>query len=372
MLFHSSLRKELGRNFGATLVVLITIVMTMLLIRSLGQASRGQVNPSEVILIMGYAVLGYLPVILTMALCISIVGTLSRMHTDSEMVIWFSAGRGLASFVLPLLRFAWPVLLVIALLSLWVWPWTNQQAQQLRESYQRRGDLDRVAPGQFQESSDGQRVFFIDKDSAKGTQGRNVFIAAREPNGAESITSARTGRIESMDSERVLMLERGQRLESRTSPHALRISEFEQLGVRIGEVTDPGPSTQARAMSSLALLKQPIALHLGEMSWRLGLALSAFNVVLLSMAVANVSPRAGRNGNLLFAVFFLMLYLNLINLGQSWISTHKVGALNYMVALHGGALLLALIWLSKHHRAWSVRAWISARLLKPSADKAAS
>ena len=39
MLFDSSLRKELARSFGATLVVLLTIVMTMMLIRTLGQAA---------------------------------------------------------------------------------------------------------------------------------------------------------------------------------------------------------------------------------------------------------------------------------------------------------------------------------------------
>ena len=50
MLFHSSLRKDLARNFGATLVILVTIVMTIILIRTLGQASRGSVNPSEVML----------------------------------------------------------------------------------------------------------------------------------------------------------------------------------------------------------------------------------------------------------------------------------------------------------------------------------
>jgi lipopolysaccharide export system permease protein len=38
MLFQKSLRKELARSFGATLVVLVTIVMTMILIRILGQA----------------------------------------------------------------------------------------------------------------------------------------------------------------------------------------------------------------------------------------------------------------------------------------------------------------------------------------------
>ena len=33
MMFQSALRKELARSFGATLVVLVTIVMTMILIQ---------------------------------------------------------------------------------------------------------------------------------------------------------------------------------------------------------------------------------------------------------------------------------------------------------------------------------------------------
>ncbi|MDO9196348.1 MAG: LPS export ABC transporter permease LptF, partial [Rhodoferax sp.] len=64
MLFHSSIRKELARSFGATLIVLATVVMTMTLIRTLGQASRGSFNPSDVMLVMGYTVLAYMPTIL--------------------------------------------------------------------------------------------------------------------------------------------------------------------------------------------------------------------------------------------------------------------------------------------------------------------
>ena len=150
MLFHSSLRTELARSFGATLVVLFTIVLTVLLIRTLGMASRGSVNPEEVMLVLGYTVLGYTQTILTLALFISIVSTLSRMYRDSEMVIWFASGRGLISLLRPLLRFAWPVMVVIAVLSLLVWPWANSQIQELKTRYEQRSDIDRIAPGEFQ------------------------------------------------------------------------------------------------------------------------------------------------------------------------------------------------------------------------------
>ena len=149
MLFDSSIRRELARSFGATLVVLVTVVMTMMLIRTLGQASRGSVNPSDVMLVMGFTVLGQLPIILSLSLFVAVVGVLSRMYRDSEMVIWFSSGQGLMSLLRPLLRFAWPVMAVIAILSLGVWPWANAQIQELKTRYEQRSDIDRIAPGEW-------------------------------------------------------------------------------------------------------------------------------------------------------------------------------------------------------------------------------
>jgi lipopolysaccharide export system permease protein len=353
MLFHSSLRKELARSFGATLVVLVTIVMTMTLIRTLGQATRGSVNPQEVLMVMGYTMLGYLPPILTLCLFIAIVGTLSRMYRDSEMVIWFAAGRGLSAFLGPLFRFAWPVLIVVAALALIVWPWANQQTQELKERYGKRGDLERVAPGQFQESASGTRVFFLDKDTPDNKTGKNIFISTNE-HGKETVTSARSGRIEGIGDGQFLVLADGQRLES-TGPQ-LKISEFKELANRIGArelaARDIAP---AKALGTLTLVRQPTASNLGELAWRLGLAMAALNFVVIALTVSSVNPRAGRSGNLVFALFAFVVYFNLLNLGQSWVSSGQVGFGAFLLALHGGVLLAGLLWLAKQHNNWTLR-----------------
>ncbi|MEO8250085.1 MAG: LptF/LptG family permease, partial [Burkholderiales bacterium] len=91
MLFHSSIRKELARSFGATLVVLGTVVMTMMLIRALRLAARGSVNPQDVMMVLGYTMLGHLSTLLTASLFIATVSVLSRMYRESEMAIWFGA-----------------------------------------------------------------------------------------------------------------------------------------------------------------------------------------------------------------------------------------------------------------------------------------
>jgi hypothetical protein len=128
MLFDSTVRKELARGFGATLVVILTIVLTNALIRTVGQAASGAVAPQDVVLLLGYVTLGQLPTLLALSLFVAVVVALGRMYRDSEMIIWFASGVGIGRFVRPVLRTAWPVLLVVALLVLFVWPWGNRAA----------------------------------------------------------------------------------------------------------------------------------------------------------------------------------------------------------------------------------------------------
>lgn len=349
MLFHSSVRQELARSFGATLLILFTIVITMLLIRTLGLANKGSVNPQEIVLVLTYTVLGRLPMVLTLALFIAIVSTLSRMYRDSEMVIWFGSGRGVLHLLRPVCAFAWPVLMAVTVLTMWVWPWANRQTDQLTQRYERRGDLERVAPGQFQESVDGRRVFFIDKDGTQGQEGRNVFISSVEPDGSESVTSARSGRIEWLHGSRFLVLDQGQRLDF--SPNGgLKISEFERYGLSIGsdQPTQTG-GLELKSLSSISLWRRPDRARLAELGWRIGMALTAFNFTLLGIAVAAGNPRAGRGGNLAFMLFAFICYYNLLNVGQAWASRGLIGFWPLMFGLHGSVLTLSVAWLLVRH-----------------------
>ena len=362
MLFQSSIRRELARTFGATLVVLITIVLTMMLIRTLGQASLGKVNPSEVPLILGYTLLGNLPVVLALSLFVAIMASLSRMYRDSEMVIWFSSGKSLISMFGPLFRFAWPILLVIALLTLFLLPWSNLQVHDLRKRFERRNDIERVTPGKFEESASGRRVFFIDKESPDSRTGSNIFVSTTEGD-RETITSARNGRIEIRGDRRYILLESGQRLEMSKDRSKLRVAKFTEFGVAIDDGRiDPGSELTARSRSSLQLLLEPSPRNQGELSWRLGLIFAAINFLVIATASSTVNPRVGRGGGLMLALFAFIVYFNLLNLGQNWIGLEQVSLGTFMVALHGSALLLGTIWIALRHHNITLR-WLLARAM---------
>lgn len=385
MLFDSALRRELSRSFSATLVVIVTIVMTMVLIRTLGRASSGSINPRDVLLLMGYLVLAYMPMVLGLSLLISITSALSRMYKDSEMAVWFAAGQGLADFVAPVLRFAWPVVLGIAGAALIGWPWANQQMEELKFAYQARSDLQRVTPGQFQENKDGSRVFFIDKDTPSSQEGRNIFILQRKAD-KDVLITARAGRVESIDGHRYLMLDNGHQLEEKKVSHGEKVNEEAGLGfttasfARYGVYLSPEDNEAVRqlpvkARSTLQLLEEAqeareagsealnkrSRIALGQLSWRVGVALSACNVLLLGLLIAGGNPRAGKSIGMVLAFCSFFVYYNFISLGERWIAAGKYGFVSYLVVLHVGVLLFSLSWLWKRHTGFEWRVWLRRR-----------
>jgi lipopolysaccharide export system permease protein len=346
MLFDSTLRKDLARTFGATLVIILTIVLTMMLIRTLGLAAGGKVSPQDVVLLLGYTALGHLPTILNLSLFIAVVATLGRMYRDSEMAIWFASGAGLSRFVRPVLRMSWPVLAVVLVLVFFVWPWGNRNSADLRDRYEKRSDLSRVAPGQFQTSSDGSKVFFIDRGQGDGATGRNVFILSR--NGPdESVTSAKSGRLELQGDERFLVLERGQRNDDNSASGEKTLSRFETYRIVAGDrVESEMDNLPPKARPTLELLRNPNPKYQGELAWRLGLVLGGGNLLLLALGLAATNPRRASNWNLLFALLAFVVYFNLINLSQSWVANGRFAMGPVLLALHGSAFALALflIW----------------------------
>jgi lipopolysaccharide export system permease protein len=363
MLFDTTVRRELARTFGATLVVILTIVLTMFLIRTVGQAAGGSVAPQDVALLLGYVALGNLPTMLSLSLFIAIVVSLGRMYRDSEMAIWFASGVGLTRFVRPILRMAWPVLLVVGLLLLFAWPWGNRNSLELRDRYQQRSDLSRVAPGVFQTSSDGQRVFYIDRDASDGVAARNVFILAQTETG-ESVTSARAGRLETVGNDRFLVLERGQRNEVNSASGERALSSFETYRVLAGEkAVQAAESLPPKAVDTVDLLREPSARHQGELTWRLGLLLATANLLLLGLGLSATNPRRASNWNLLFALLAFFAYSNLVNLSQTLVTSGRSSLGAALLVLHGGvfSLALALLWWRDH--ATVVR--VGARGVKP-------
>jgi lipopolysaccharide export system permease protein len=238
------------------------------------------------------------------------------------------------------------------LVALFVWPWQNQHSVELKERFERRSDLSRVAPGQFQSSSDGTRVFFIERDSLDRSNGRNVFILSTLPD-TESVTSAHSGRIEWVGDDRYLLLSTGQRNEENLRTGEKTLARFQGYRVQAGErVLSSMDRLPTRARSSLELLREPVPRQQGELVWRLGLLLGGANLTLLGMGLSASNPRRASNWNMLFALLSFVVYYNFINLSQAWVASGKAGMGTALLAVHASAFVIAIALLA--WREWRI------------------
>jgi lipopolysaccharide export system permease protein len=344
MLFDSSVRRELWRSFIGTLVVLLTVVLTMVLIRILGQATKGAFAPADVSLILSYTVIGQLPILLALALFVAVVSVLSRLWRDSEMVVWQASGARQFNFVGPLLRMAWPVLAMVAFSTLVARPWAQGQTQVLKYRFEKRSDMARVAPGQFQPSADGKRVFFIDSHSDGQQTGKNVFMVLTSKD-IESVVTAQEGQIE-VDKlgQRVLVLNHGERTQTDLRTGSKTLSRFETARIVVGEVVDPQTlAPEPRAQSTVALLAKRSGDGDGELAWRLGLIWATLNMVLAGLSLAAGNARRNSSWNLVYALLVFVVYFNLLSLSQNWVARGKLGLWPALVLVHGGLTLAALL-----------------------------
>src|SRR3546814_6680694 len=114
---------------------------------------------SDVVLgLAAFSTITALPTILAVSLFIAVLTTVTRNYRESEMVVWFASGLSLRSWVRPVMMFAVPVSLIVAVLTLAASPWAYSQIGEYRQRFEQRSDLYKVTAGQFVETDGGDRV----------------------------------------------------------------------------------------------------------------------------------------------------------------------------------------------------------------------
>ena len=360
MLFDSSLRRELAGSFSAILVALVTVVVTITLIRVVGDASRNIFSPADVLIIMAFTVLSDAPTILSLSMFIAVTAVITRMYRDSEMVIWLGTGKNPLGLVKPVFLFAWPVLITILVLAILVLPWTYGRIEDLRDKFEKRGEIARFQPGKFQESPNGDQVFFIENDGRKEASGKNVFLLSRNGD-SEMVAAAKSGHLEQVDGTKYMVLEHGQRLQHSSIHNALSLASFERMGIRLnGGDTSARNYAPTNSRTTLYLLADLSPLHQGELVWRGGLVIAAINLLLLAVAAAGANPRVGSSTNFGFALLAFVVYFNCLILGKNGVETSQYSVLQVAIGLHGTVFVGCMAWLLLRSSTWQRPRWSSA------------
>ena len=344
MIFERALRRELISNAGAVFTTLFTITITVMLIRILGQAAGGKVASQDVVALIGFSALNYLPVLLILTGFISVLLVVTRSYQDSEMVVWFASGLSLSHWIRPMLGFGMPVVVLTAILSFVVTPWANRQSTEFRERFEQREDVARISPGKFQESASADRIFFVEGITNDATRVRNVFVNTVR-DGKTSVVAAREGRIQIDErGDKFLILQNGRRYDGTPSQPDFQLMQFERYGVLVSQQSRAAEGNlSARSLSTGQLIADPNPFNLGELLWRTALPVMCLLLMLLAVPLGFVNPRGGRSANLLVALFLFVVYSNTVSIFQAAVVQKRMSLSEALWPVHLVALLLVFI-----------------------------
>jgi lipopolysaccharide export system permease protein len=343
MIFRRTLLRELAHLAGAVFLTLFLIALTTQLVRLLGRAAGGKIPSEAVVAYLGFFALNGLPLLLSLTLFITVLLTLARTYRDSEMVIWFNAGQSLTAWIRPVLTFAMPLVLLIAVLSLVIGPWSVQMAEQYRSRLDTRDDVSRVDPGVFGESRSRDRVFFVESVAGDRSHVQNVFVSTMQ-HGRSGVMFSQKGLVEvAPNGDRYIVLLDGRRYEGIPGEVDYRVMEFSRYAARVEAPAGHEPAPTEKSLSTLALMRDPAAQNLGELLWRIGVPASALILALLAIPLSFVNPRAGRSVNLLFALLAYLVYYNLLTVSQARVSQGKLDFALGWWPVHAAMLLILFV-----------------------------
>ncbi|MES2025328.1 MAG: LPS export ABC transporter permease LptF [Pseudomonadota bacterium] len=345
MIFQRALRRDLLSTAGAVFTTLFTITVTVMLIRILGQAAGGKIASADVVAMLGFAALNYLPILLNLTGFVSVLLVVTRSYQDSEMVVWFASGLSLSRWITPVLMFALPIIVMTALLSFFLTPWSNQQSAVYKERYANREDIAKVSPGKFQESSSSDRVFFVEGVSGDTTKVKNIFVSTVR-NGKTSVVVAQEGTVEiDPAGDKFLVMHQGRRYDGIPTQPDFKLMEFDRYGVLVAAQSKAiVGDTSARALSTLDLLKDRNNFNDAELLWRFSLPLMGILLMLLAIPLGFVNPRGGRSANLLIALFLFVFYSNMLSFAQSTVVQNRSTLMLAWWPVHLVALIIITVF----------------------------
>ncbi|MFL6660114.1 MAG: LPS export ABC transporter permease LptF [Massilia sp.] len=325
MIFQRALQRELAASAGATFTVLFTILVTWTLISILGKAAGGRVASGDVVSLIVFAMLNYLPTVLTLTSFISVLTVVTRSYRDSEMVVWFASGLSLVRWIRPVLNFGLPLVLLVGSMSLFVTPWAKMKSAEFVQRFEKREDLKKVSPGQFKESSSSNRVFFVEGAAGDSTVVQNVFVNTVEGK-LSTVVVAKEGIIEGDGKGgQFLVLKNGRRYQGTPGQADFQSMEFERYSMRVAtKAAVMDGELPANATSTEALLEKPTRVGRGELLYRIGTPITCLLLILLAIPLGFVNPRAGSAANLIIALLIFISYMNLLNLVQASVAQGKV------------------------------------------------
>ncbi|WP_462322563.1 LPS export ABC transporter permease LptF [Halochromatium sp.] len=340
------LLSETTKVFSAIILILLMIMASLLMLRTLEDVNLGALSSNAVLRYLGLQILRDTASLLPPAFFIAVLVTLGRLARDSELIAFGACGFGPIRLYRALLIFALPLSVITGWFALIGQPYASLQLQIIEDARTERStQVAGLRAGRFYQQDDGNITFYAagidDKNRFQG-----VFIQDRRAEKPRLVLSelglyqrdASTG-------EQVIMLEQGRRYDGRPGTADYDLAEFDRYMYYLEPEAELEVERRRRAaLPTRELIGSDSLLDRAELGHRLSAPIAIFVLALLAIPLTTLSPRQRGTGRLLLALLAYFAFFNLQRLAENWFETGVTPT--WMGMLWYQAAILLLVYLS--------------------------
>jgi lipopolysaccharide export system permease protein len=325
MIIFRYLAKEVLSVFAVISLILLLIFLSNQFARYLTMVAAGKLLGMQFIHLLILEIPQLLSLIFPLALYLGILLVYGRLYADSEMVVLSSCGMSQKKLLGMTFLFSTVVAVPVILFTLWINPVVANTRDHLLAQISATSALQSLLPGRFQQSRDGNQIFYIESMSNDRQSLKNVFIAERANNDSWTVMSAKNGYYaqDPQTRDRFVIGNNGYRYEGIPGNKDFTIFNFDQYGVRLNMPVAYIHNKEIDSVPTIKLWQEASSKNLeysAELQWRLSLPLCVFVLTLIAFSLSHVAPRRGRFSKFFPAILIYIIYANFMIVGQDWIS----------------------------------------------------
>ena len=342
--------REIIVSWLSVLFVLVLVVVSADAVHLLAWLVDGRIPVDMFLALLLSNFYEFTVMLIPLSLLLGILLAFGRLYKDSEMTAVMSAGLGPLQWYRPLLLVVLPTTLLTLYLTLFVVPSVVAHRDGMMTDIKNRTELSTLFAGRFNQSREGNAIFFLESQSEDGKVMDHVFYQQMSDGVAQVDIALRARSHHDKNGRDYMVMESGRHYEGEPGSELYKITEYKEYGVYIPGSKDVGVTLSVKAMPTEQLWQSSLPRHRAELQWRITVPVATLIIAMLALPLSQTTPRSGRYANLAWAILLYLVYSNLLSMAYNWIIKERVPVWigTWWVHIVALALLFILLKQSGH------------------------
>ena len=233
--------------------------------------------------------------------------------------------------------------------------------------------LNLVKSGSFQTTKNGERTVFVGQvKTGVLPEFEHIFVAQQQTDKNLTVIAQSAKMQESADGRSFLILENGRQYLLEQNKDQVSSMRFGRYGLSLEDLVKVDVSKikekPVDQMFTNELLDKGGAAAMSELYRRFSDAFMIIPAAIFAVVLGYVRPRSPKTWGVLMGILILMIYLNVVKIGESNISRGEWRFSRSLLLVHGGFLALSLLALWYRFNSWRLPSFSLSSLLQKKQD----